>query len=164
MRKTAAVLLVLMALPVILSTTASAQEKPIQLALFNPVQIVPESNSIKGLRINLIYGKNARMTGFDWGFVNHTTSNQVGIQWGFVGYTEGNFNGWQNNFVSFTKGLFTGLQTGFVSYNSSKVNGLQFSVFNYAETLNGIQLGLINVIGKGGFVPVFPFFNFSFDK
>jgi len=140
-----------------------AQEKPIQLALFNPVQIVPESNSIKGLRINLLYGKNSRVTGFDWGLVNFTTSDQLGIQWGGVGYTEGGFEGWQNNFVSITKGMFTGLQSGFVSYNSSKVNGLQFSVINYAATLNGIQLGLINIIGEGGFLPVFPIFNFSFD-
>ncbi len=164
MKNMASALLLIIVLPIILSSQAAAQEKPIQLALFNPAQIVPESNSIKGLRINLIYGKNARMTGFDWGFVNHTTSDQLGIQWGFVGYTEGKFTGWQNNFVSITKGMFTGLQTGFVSYNSSKVNGLQFSFFNYAETLNGLQLGLINVIGKGGFLPVFPLFNFSFDK
>lgn len=140
-----------------------AQEKPVQLALFNPIQLVPESNSIKGIRINLIYGKNRNVTGFDWGFVNFTSSDQLGIQWGGVGYTEGNFNGWQNNFVSITKGRFTGLQSGFVSYNGSKVSGLQFSVVNYAASLNGIQLGLLNIIGEGGFLPVFPIFNFSFD-
>jgi len=146
------------------NTNLYAQEKPIQLALFNPVQIVPENNSIEGLRISLIYGKNNNVSGFDWGFVSSTTGNQVGIQWGGVGLNDGNFNGWQNNFVSITKGNFLGLQSGFVSYNAGKVNGLQFSVFNYAATLNGLQLGLINIIGSGGFMPVFPIFNFSFDK
>jgi hypothetical protein len=141
-----------------------AQGNPVQLALFNPVQIVPEGNSIEGLRISLIYGKNRNVTGFDWGLVSTTTGNQVGIQWGGVGYNEGDFKGWQYNFVSYTKGNFLGLQSGFVSYNGGKVNGLQFSVFNYAATLNGVQLGLINVIGKGGFLPIFPLFNFSFDK
>ena len=140
-----------------------AQSSPIQVALVNPVQIVPENNSINGLRISLIYGKNNNVTGIDWGFINNTTGDQVGAQWGAVGINNGDFNGWQNNFVSITRGNFLGLQTGFVSYNSGKVTGVQFSVFNYAATLNGIQLGLINVIGEGGFLPVFPIFNFSFD-
>jgi hypothetical protein len=144
-------------------TLLYAQNNPIQVALVNPIQIVHESNSIQGLRLNLIYGKNKDVTGLDWGFINSTTGNQVGIQWGGVGITEGNFNGWQHNFVSITRGNFLGLQSGFVSYNAGKVNGLQFSVFNYAASLNGIQLGIINVIGEGGFLPVFPLFNFSFD-
>ena len=43
------------------------------------------------------------------------------------------------------------------------MNGLQIAVVNYAATLHGLQLGLINIIGKGGFLPVFPIFNFSFE-
>ena len=42
-------------------------------------------------------------------------------------------------------------------------NGLQFSIVNYSATLKGLQIGLINIIGKGGFLPVFPIFNFDFD-
>jgi hypothetical protein len=163
MKKLYFIIVLFLFVPFIYQADLLAQEKPIQLALINPVQIVPESNSISGLRISLIYGKNRNMTGFDWGLVSSTTGNQVGIQWGGVGITEGDFNGWQHNFVSITRGNFLGLQSGFVSYNASKVNGLQFSVVNYAATLNGVQLGLINIIGKGGFLPVFPFFNFSFD-
>ena len=59
-----------------------AQEKPIQLSLFTPVQIVPEDQSAKGFRFNLIYGKNAAMTGLDIGLVNMSTSLQKGVQWG----------------------------------------------------------------------------------
>lgn len=140
-----------------------SQEKPIQLALFNPIQIFPENTSIAGLRINLIYGKNASVTGFDWGLVNSTTGIQKGVQWGFVNLTDGGVTGWQHGFVNVSKGNSLGLQSGGVCYHQGHFNGLQFSIFNYAATLEGIQIGLINVIGSGGFMPVFPIFNFDLD-
>lgn len=42
-----------------LGSPAAAEEKPIQLSLFAPVQLVPEDVAVKGLRINLLYGRNA---------------------------------------------------------------------------------------------------------
>ena len=141
----------------------TAQEKPFQLSLFNPVQIVPEHESVNGIRLNLIYTKNVNVTGFDWGLVNLTTGKQLGVQWGGVNLTQGGFTGWQGGFVNVTKGNFVGLQTSWLNYHGGYFNGLQFSIINYAETLKGLQLGLINVIGKGGFLPVFPIFNFDFD-
>jgi hypothetical protein len=140
-----------------------AQEKPIQLSLFNPVQIVPEDQSVKGFRFNLLYGKNAAMTGLDIGLVNMSTSLQQGVQLGAVSITNGGFVGWQNNFVSISKGNSTGLQWSSVNYHDGYFHGLQLAVVNYAATMNGIQVGLINIIKEGGFLPVFPIFNFSFD-
>jgi hypothetical protein len=145
------------------ATNLFAQEKPIQLALFNPIQIFPENTSIAGLRINLIYGKNASVTGLDWGFVNSTTGIQKGVQFGFVNLTDGGVTGWQHGFVNVSKGNSLGLQSGGVCWHQGHFNGLQFSVVNYAATLEGIQIGLINIIGSGGFMPVFPIFNFDLD-
>ena len=139
------------------------QGKPIQLSLFNPIQIVPESQSISGFRFNLIYGKNTNVTGLDLGLVNQTTGIQTGIQWGFVNLTDGGVTGWQSGFVNISKGSSVGLQTGIVNYHQGHFNGLQFSVVNYAATLKGLQIGLINIIGEGGFLPVFPLFNFDLD-
>ncbi|MBP1683730.1 MAG: hypothetical protein H6Q27_1297 [Ignavibacteriaceae bacterium] len=116
-----------------------SQGNPIQLSLFNPIQIVPEGESVNGIRLNLIYTKNANVTGFDMGLVNQTTGSQLG------------------------KGNFVGLQTSWVNYHGGHFNGLQFSIVNYAATIEGLQLGLINIIGSGGFLPVFPIFNFDFD-
>lgn len=42
--------------------------------------------------------------------------------------------------------------------------GLQLGLVNYAVQLHGIQIGLINIIKNGGMLPIFPIFNFSFDK
>ncbi len=162
MRKLSTVILVLF-LIVILSSVSRSQNNPVQLSLVNPIQIVPESQSINGIRFNLIYGKNANVTGFDFGLVNHTTGKEVGIQWGMVNLNDDGFTGWQDSFVNITKGMSVGLQSGAVNYHDGHFNGLQISIVNYAATLKGLQIGLINIIGKGGFLPVFPFFNFDFD-
>lgn len=141
-----------------------SQDNPFQLALFDPIQIVPSNESINGIRINFIYSKNANITGLDVGLVNVTTGKQLGVQWGAVDITEGGFTGWQGGWiVNISKGDFVGLQTAFVNYHGAHFNGLQFSLVNYAATLEGLQLGLINIIGSGGFLPVFPIFNFDFD-
>lgn len=153
----------LVSLIILFSALAVAQDNPIQLSLFNPVQIVPENESISGLRLNLIYTKNVNVTGFDWGLVNHTTGKQLGVQWGGVNITDGGFSGWQAGFVNISRGNSVGLQTSWVNYHGGFFNGLQFSIVNYSATLKGLQLGLINIIGEGGFLPVFPIFNFDFD-
>lgn len=145
------------------SVSRSQNPPPVQLALVNPIQIVPELQSVNGFRFNLIYGKNANVTGFDLGLANHTTGKEVGVQWGLVNLTDGGFTGWQDGFLNITKGMSVGLQTGSVNYHNGHFHGLQISIVNYAATLKGLQIGLINIIGKGGFLPVFPIFNFDFD-
>ena len=148
---------------IFISTLITAQDNPIQLSLFNPIQIVPENESVSGLRLNLIYTNNINVTGLDLGLVNKTTGKQLGVQWGLVNLTDGGFSGWQAGAVNVTKGSSVGLQTGWVNYHEGHFNGLQFSIVNYSASLKGLQLGLINIIGKGGFLPVFPIFNFDFD-
>ena len=144
------------------ATSLFAADKPIQVALFNPVQLFNETNSIGGLRLSLIYGKNADMTGLDWGFVTRTTGDLQGIQWGLVGIVDGDATGLQANAVNITKSKFTGLQYGW--YNQAEyASGLQFALVNVAGKMNGIQLGLINVIREGGWFPVFPIINGSFQ-
>jgi hypothetical protein len=155
--------LIAISLMILLSTNLKAQENPFQLSLFDPIQIVPNNESVSGIRLNLIYTKNVNVTGFDMGLVNVTTGKQLGVQWGGVNVTEGGFTGWQSAIVNMSKGDFVGLQTSWVNYHGGHFNGLQFSIVNYTETLEGLQLGLINIIGKGGFLPVFPIFNFDFD-
>jgi len=145
------------------SSNINAQDNPFQLSLFDPIQIVPNHESVSGIRLNLIYTKNLNVTGFDMGLVNVTTGKQLGVQWGGVNVTEGGFTGWQAGFVNISRGDFVGFQSSWVNYHGGHFNGLQFSIVNYAASLKGLQLGLINIIGEGGFLPVFPIFNFDFD-
>jgi hypothetical protein len=140
--------------------TSLGQDKPIQLALLDPVQIVPAGESISGFRFSLLYGRNAGMKGFDLGLATKTTGSFKGVQWGLVGMVDGDGEGWQHNMVSITNGAFSGLQSGFFS-SAGHVHGLQFSFVNNTGTIKGIQLGLINIIREGGFMPVFPIVNWG---
>jgi hypothetical protein len=152
----------LMALFAVAPTLAESKTQPVQLALFCPVQLFPEGTAISGIRLSLIYGKNASVTGLDWGLVNHTTTGQsVGWQIGLVGLAEGDFMGWQDNWINIVKGDFQGLQWGLVN-SANHARGLQLGFVNYARTLNGLQIGLVNIIKQGGAFPVFPIVNWSF--
>ncbi|PKK82956.1 MAG: hypothetical protein CVT49_10860 [candidate division Zixibacteria bacterium HGW-Zixibacteria-1] len=147
---------------VCISSSVFAQSKPVQLALFTPIQIFPEDTKISGIRINLLYGRNVAVTGLDWGLVNHTTTGMfMGVQFGLVGLADSDFMGWQNTAVNVVKGNFEGFQWGLVNY-AHYANGFQLGFVNYAGSMKGLQIGLVNIIKQGGQFPVFPFVNWSF--
>ncbi len=161
-RKYCGVSLVAMFTLMLVAQPLLAQEKPIQLALLAPVQLVSEKNAIAGVRLSLLYGKNTYVTGLDWGLVSHCTSGESkGVQFGLVGMVEGGFTGWQNTAVNITKQDFEGFQWGVVNY-AGHANGFQLGLVNYAMTMKGLQIGLVNIIKQGGAFPVFPIVNWSF--
>lgn len=155
---------------------ARAEEKstPLQLSLFHPAQIFPAETSVRGLRLNLIYGKNSGVTGIDLGIANHITGNGWGIQWGIVGLVDGAYRGWQDNyvniskdFVGFQSGLYNeadtaeGIQFGLVNHTES-MSGFQLALFNYTRSMHGLQVGLLNIIKEKESLPMLPIVNWSF--
>ena len=137
-----------------------AAQSPVQLALFTPIQIVPEKSSVGVVRLNFIYSVNQSVKYVDLGFVNVTKgAGSEGIQWAFVAINEGSFTGWQSAFVSVSK-QGKGLQWSGLNM-SDNWHGLQLGLVNYALQINGVQIGLINIIKKGGMFPVFPIVNWS---
>lgn len=140
----------------------TAQSKPINVALVNPIQIFPEDNTIQGIRLNFIYGKNVSMVGFDWGLANHVgTGGFTGLQWGAVNICDGICKGVQLGLVNYDQKNVEGFQWGW--YNRGDyVNGFQLGLVNSAETMKGLQIGIINFIKTGGQFPVFPIVNWSF--
>lgn len=138
-----------------------AADKPVNLALVDPVQIFKHDENITGLRLNLIYGRNADVTGLDVGLGNHATGQMQGIQWGIANLAEQGGAGIQAGWVNIDKGgTFTGLQYGWYNQSSQMV-GLQLGLVNFAQSTNGLQIGLVNIIKKGGWFPVFPIINGS---
>jgi len=139
-----------------------ADDKIVQIALFNPVQIFPVENSITGVRLNLLYGNNASVTGLDLGLVNRTSEKQsVGVQWGILGLADRGFVGFQANSVNVTHYEFKGVQFGFVNV-AEDANGLMIGIVNFAKRMYGIQIGIFNLIGEGGVAPVLPIVNWAF--
>jgi len=148
------------------AVAASAEDKPFSAGVFDPVQIVPSSEGIAGVRLSLFYGNNASLKGFDWAFLglNRVHGDMTGVQLGLVNWTEtGEQKGAQLGLVSITGGHFKGAQLGWAFNYAKEVTGLQLGVVNYAEHLNkGLQIGLVN-IAKNGFLPVFVITNFNFE-
>jgi hypothetical protein len=169
-------LLASLALVGVCATPLAAQQNPIQLALFTPVQLVPEGRSVGVLRLNLIYSVNRSVRYVDLGLVNVTSGGaSEGVQWAFVAINQGSFTGWQAAGAAVTRGPFLGLQSGWFTSarqgegvqwglvnTAASWNGLQFGVVNYTQRLHGVQVGLINIIRQGGTFPVFPLVNWSF--
>jgi hypothetical protein len=152
--KTFARTLTLAALTTALCGSVAAQAaKPINLALFTPIQIFKDSEQIEGFRFNLFYGRNAGGGGLDLGLVNHQTGAFTGVQWGGGNIAEGNFLGWQNGFINYAKAEMKGVQSGVVNYAGS-MKGVQFGLVNYAKRMEkGLQIGLANIIESNGWLP-----------
>jgi len=147
---------------IILSIKVYAEDKPIQIALFTPLQIFSEEVDIKGVRWNVLYGKNSSVTGLDFGLVNRTTEKMsVGVQIGIMGFADRGWTGLQSNFVNVTRNEFKGLQFGFLNY-AEDANGVMIGIINYARRLYGLQIGLFNLIEAGGVAPVLPIVNWAF--
>ena len=147
---------------ILMGQSIQAQEKPIQLSLLSPIQLVSEKYAISGVRLSLFYGRNTYVTGLDWGLVNHCSSGKSkGVQFGLIGLVEGDFSGWQGTAGNITKGTAEGLQWGVVNY-AGHASGLQLGLVNYALSMKGLQIGLVNIIKQGGQFPVFPIVNWSF--
>jgi opacity protein-like surface antigen len=139
----------------------AAQDKPFQLSLLAPVQVFPERESISGVRLSLLYGKNANFTGLDLALVAaHATGNFSGVQWALVGLVDRDMTGWQGSFVNVTGGKMNGLQWGLFN-RAKRVEGLQLGLVNQADTIHGIQIGLVNLIAQGGWFPVMVLVNGS---
>jgi hypothetical protein len=130
---------------------AFAAPSPVQIALVDPAQLVKHDQSVGLLRIDLIYGKNAGMTGLELGLINHTTGEQTGFTYGVASYVQGAFTGWQDNAINIADKSFLGVQSGV--FNQSKDgHGVQFGWINVTDRMSGLQLGLVNytrVMTKG---------------
>ena len=87
--------------------------------------------------------------GFQAGFVNTAGGNFNGLQTGFINTVAGNFNGFQAAFINTTAGNFNGVQTGFINTNAGETNGVQLSFINTAaKEMKGPQIGFVNVAAK----------------
>lgn len=168
---------VLVVLLVLLVAAPAAAEKPVQLSLLNPIQIVSEDESVSGISLGLLYTKQANTSGLQWSWLaSHNTGDLLGVQWGPVNVTEGAATAWQWGLVNYTRGDFTGYQLGLVNVTKSKnkafqwgaVNiaehggGLMLGLVNYAKTMDGLQIGLLNIISQKDNLPVLPIVNWTF--
>lgn len=113
----------------ILSVGRAQAAAPIQVSVFNPVQMVEESEDVKGLRFNLIYGVNDDVSGIDLGLINKTQGYQKGFQMGIYNSTF-DFSGLQFGLVNRTDWL-NGVQIGLVNIHKEGDVGF-FPLVNFS--------------------------------
>lgn len=153
--------LVLLGLIAVPQFVRAEEAKPIQLAVFNPVQLVPETDSVKGARLSLFYTVNKDVSGLSlvWLGVNRATGDVNGVELGLGNWVEGSayggqlgivnhagkrFVGVQYGMVNVTEGDFTGLQWGLVNWTEGFMHGVQAGFVNYSGQMHGLQLGIVN--------------------
>ena len=140
--------LILFSLIIMPQFAGAADTKPVQLAVFNPVQLVPEGDSIKGLRLSLFYTVNKDVSGLSlvWVGVNRATGDVSGVEIGLGNWVEGSSYGGQVGIVNHTGKRFVGLQYGMANVTEGDLSGLQWGLVNWTEGyMHGIQGGLLNV-------------------
>ncbi|MFC1508494.1 LA_2272 family surface repeat-containing protein [Candidatus Omnitrophota bacterium] len=154
---------------------AQSNVKPIQLSLWDTIQLYDADTSIAGLRLS-IYGVNRNVSGIDWGIVPKVTGdmlgwqsgvvsivegNMTGYQEGCVNYVKGNVLGWQNALINICKSEMVGFQSGFVNL-SGNVRGIQLGFVNTTDQMYGLQVGIVNLNYQGNPFKFLPIVNFSF--
>lgn len=119
-----------------------------QLAIFSPFQLFSEDTHVVGLRLSLLYGKNADLAGVDFGLGVNSAHNVKGIQIAGVsneiaGYPqEYAVKGLQIAGLGNTADYLYGVQIGgFGNGVTFDVIGIQVSLFgNSARKVTGVQI------------------------
>jgi hypothetical protein len=150
----------------ITGTTAAEESKFLQLSLTPDIALQSRETTIEGISLN-IWGEGPQ-SGFTMGFVNGNTGESKGFTMGLVNYAE-TYKGVQWGIVNISSKLFAGWQSGLVNIGK-EVHGLQWGTVNYAESLNGLQLGLVCIVKENSWFEDFPdqlakgfvFLNWSF--
>ena len=136
---------------------------PLQLSFATPVQLVPESRDVSGLRLTLFYGKNAGVSGLDIAalgfsqsrtlagvqlsfFANAVEGRTTGLQAGLFGNAAGHLAGVQVGglIANFAREGGDGVQLGLSNFTGGKFSGVQIGALNFAGDCAGLQIGVIN--------------------
>jgi hypothetical protein len=128
---------------------ASGEEtKPLQLAIFDPIQLVPAGDSIQGLRLSAFYTVNKDVSGLSlvWLGVNRATGDVSGIEIGLGNWVEKAAYGLQMGIVNHAGNRCVGLQYGMANVVEGDMSGLQWGLVNWTEGfIHGMQAGVVNV-------------------
>ncbi len=115
--------------PFTLRDKASASIAPLQLSIFEPLQLATIDEDVYGIRLNLFEGRNRNVFGIDVGPVNFVSGQLAGIEAGFY------------NCANRVKGI----QLGFRN-DANEVSGVQIGFANTTLRMHGLQIGFFNEI------------------
>ena len=156
---------------------------------FNTIGVqAPEDPVVSGMRLNLLYGKNEKVTGFDLGLASYSEAvTQSGLTLNLgISRVTGASSGCGCSLINIHQGADSGVNIAFINVLQNAEKAVNISFVNVTETntnveISGIavakkskvQIGFVNVaqeietvqigflnIAQNGFLPIFPIFNF----
>ena len=162
--------LVLVLIGCFFATGALAETQVFQLSLIPDIAIHAKTTRIKGLSLS-IWGENPQ-NAIALGVVNGSTGYSSGISLGLLANYAESYQGaqlaWIANYASVN---LTGFQLAAFNYAGS-LHGLQLGLVNFAESsYQGVQIGFINIMNNtklwfrdfpNEVAPVMPFVNWRF--
>lgn len=125
----------------------------VQLAIYSPVQLFSADDSIKGLRLDLLYTNNKDVSGITLGTGwARTRGDLKGVSIGAVNWTNALSYGLKVGLLNYAGNQSVGLDIGVVNISRRNTKGIQFGVVNWNEGFfNGWQFGVVNDV-NGPFV------------
>jgi len=126
--------------------------EPFYLPLFGFINIAIGDH--KNFQAGFVNRNTGNLSGFQAGYVNTVAGNFSGFQTGFVNVNAGETNGIQAGFVNTSDKDMKGLQFGFVNVAAQNIKGVQFGFINYADSIDGLPVGFISVVQKGGYMAI----------
>ncbi len=128
---------------------AESVSTPIQLAIWNPIQISDSERSVGGFRYSLLWGVNRDVVGLDLStFASKANGDVRGVQSAlFANFVIGSLKGSQFSLLlNKVNGKFSGLQLGGLNFASGGISGVQLGVVG-ADTrgghMRGVQVGML---------------------
>lgn len=103
---------------------------------------------------------NGAFKGLQLGGFNYDKGISWGLQLGLANASVNEFHGWSLSAVNYAERMF-GLQFGLINIAAESGRGVQIGVFNSAAKYNGVQIGVLNIIGNGE-LPIMPVLNAQF--
>jgi hypothetical protein len=118
---------------------------PIQISWISPIQTIGVRDSVRGFRLNILYGESHHVSGLDIGFVNYAYGNLNGIELGVSNVVEGDAGVFQVGLYNSVYYTFSGLQIALCNYVELFTTGIQIGIANYSGAVKGVQIGLLNI-------------------
>jgi hypothetical protein len=129
-----------------LAAQAAPDQFPLQLAICPPAQLMPEPTEIVGLKLNLPYGHNEFVRGFDLGIVGGATDCES-LQVNAFNVVPGTATGIGIGLFNLV-GNAEGIHIGLMNYVETECRGLHVGVLNVAQIVTGLQVGVVNRCDK----------------
>jgi len=95
-----------------------------------------------------------RLSGLQFGLVNHVAQTLNLGQWGVVNLLDGDGKYFQMGGWNQAAASFTGLQLGALFNYAQNLTGVQMGLVNYSDEHTGVQIGLVNISHKLTGLPI----------